>query len=691
MNGKMKAHRFGKDPFGVWIRDCNNLPCYELSTAAIPWYMPSLQHVVSTGRLILLGNQYGQFRLFSTTEGAFSCLSSADRSCGNALGLAVVDSQTGADIAFNTPHSEILMQWGIGYFRMRRKLKLTQDVEVELAVAAVPDSSLLVSELQCHNLSDTAAEIKLQVFSTFTPHPDVSFDLNPSVFVRENAAFLTDIHPALGDLFLAGDSGWNAEAMQRMFKLELELKLEAGAVDTRRIVLGANKDCTIDWLQQQLAEHSVENAVLSWAEKIDDERIRSPELWMQEECLWHRGRLSALVATDCNCDRQYLLPGGSDFFRNESRENSGAPGISVRDILTAAIAATCWNPKLAQQTLVKVAEQQRIAGRFPEKLGEIPSAEFVAERDRTDLELWFLVAWRQLLHETSDEALLDTVVPFADGTTATIWVHLQAAYNWIRDEIRQGTHDLLRIGAGDWSGWLDCVGPEGKGESVLNTALACYALPQLIEVARRRDQSLFADEVNAWYQELRLAVGEAFDTSWFRRGYTDEGRGVGSSTEDRLFTDVQAWCTLARCGTATQREQALQATLAVQKVQPAPAVLSKSYTLIPPWDVSSRYVPAGEAENGGVSLPVAAWLVWALAQEGHKDLALQQWQLLSARRRAAEAQDIPVAWLLNCSSVTSSLAPTRTGQINLQDMQNDRYPEIHAAAWYEFALSKILQ
>ena len=114
---------------------------------------------------------------------------------------------------------------------------------------------------------------------------------------------------------------------------------------------------------------------------------------------------------------------------------------------------------------------------------------------------------------------------------------------------------------GDWSAVLNRAGRGGVGESVLNTAVLCTALRTLADLCRGQGVSDFADRAASACAAFSQAVGDTFVEGAFLRAYTDAGSPVGDPREGPVFLDVQAWAVLGRCGTVTQRKEALDTVL----------------------------------------------------------------------------------------------------------------------------------
>jgi len=692
----MGAKKHGSDAFGHWDRDENSLPRYDLVPSRLPLGCAPLRHVLGTGHVYMLADHRGVMQLAAAHGHAPVCVNATAPHVASALYAQVdIDGQDRSLFVGTLPQEcNPLMRCGVGYVQYEGELTFRQDrkARVTLAVFAPPSQTFFVVQLAIQNTGADEIKGRVALVSDVCVVPPAQQDTAPGVFVRQAIAMLTDLHPELGDLFLAGSEPWQARADSDHLRVEADVRIAAGATFDSRLLFGFGRDCSLDWLQKQLQTSVPGDIGEQWSERLSAMKIRCPELWMQEECLWDTGRLLAFVNENFARGNAVILPGGESLFGPCLYPERDPVGVPLRDVLALAVSVSDWVPALALSSLQAAVASQARSGRMAETFGRIPGAEIDASVDRSDLEILLLLAWCEYVESQSDRDCLETVCPFCDGGEATVWDHLCRAYSWIRDELRQGPRGLIRILAGDWSGYLNRVGVEGKGESVLNTAMAAFALHRFAELARRRDETRLADQVDEWNQQLRMAVADAFDGRFFRRAYTDAGRPVGSQAEQRVFTDVQAWAVLARCGTVQQRAHALESVIEGSSggSRPVP-VVSRPYPVSAPQDISTASCLPGEGENGGVSMAVAGWFIWALALEGNIETAFREWERTTIRRRSAESEELAAPLLSNLASLASAEAGRLAGTGGSRDLiQSGPLPNAHAVAWQSFALRRIL-
>ena len=177
---------------------------------------------------------------------------------------------------------------------------------------------------------------------------------------------------------------------------------------------------------------------------------------------------------------------------------------------------------------------------------------------------------------------------------------------------------------------MDRVGIGGKGESVWLGFFLCDVLRQFAEVARGYGDLSFAEICQSEGSRLSGSIEQhAWDGSWYRRAYFDDGTPLGSASnaECRIDSISQSWSVLSGAGEAGRTRMAM---LAVDEhlVRRKDALVQ---LLDPPFDGSildpgyiRGYVP-GVRENGGQYTHAAVWAAMAFAALGENGRA---WDVL---------------------------------------------------------------
>jgi cellobiose phosphorylase len=141
----------------------------------------------------------------------------------------------------------------------------------------------------------------------------------------------------------------------------------------------------------------------------------------------------------------------------------------------------------------------------------------------------------------------------------------------------------------------------------------------------------FAQACAGHAEELRANIeAHAWDGSWYRRAYFDDGTPLGSSTNDecRIDSTSQSWAVISGAGDPLRARQAMAAVDGLLVKRDGGLIK----LLDPPFDTSSLepgyikgYVP-GVRENGGQYTHAAIWAAMAFAMMGDAERA---WELFS--------------------------------------------------------------
>jgi cellobiose phosphorylase len=260
---------------------------------------------------------------------------------------------------------------------------------------------------------------------------------------------------------------------------------------------------------------------------------------------------------------------------------------------------------------------------------------------------------------TGDIKILDEVVPYISAPVLnedqeeafgrpdlsaeaeTIYEHCVRA---LERGFNLGQHGLPLIGTGDWNDGMNKVGAEGKGESVWNGWFFLTVLGAFEATASSRGDEDRAVWCRERAEKLRAALeAHAWDGGWYRRAYFDDGRPLGSTSNEECQIDAipQAWAVISGRADPERASKAMDAVY--QRLVRHQHKLIQLFD--PPFDKGvlqpgyiKGYVP-GIRENGGQYTHAAAWVVLAAALKGDGDKAMQLWNLLNPVNHATTRQD----------------------------------------------------
>ena len=358
------------------------------------------------------------------------------------------------------------------------------------------------------------------------------------------------------------------------------------------------------------------------------------------------GAVSRLWMTTPDADMNRYLGGWAAYqtlccrllARTSLYQNGGAFGF--RDQLQDAVNLLLLDSAPAREQIGRACAHQFAAGDVCHWWHEGAGTEHGVRTRISDDLLWLPWAVCEYVEKTGDAEILSAEYPFLAGEeleenehdryqplepgaeTGTVLEHCRRALMRVLAR-GVGAHGLLLIGTGDWNDAFDRVGAQGRGESVWLTwffAITARKFAALVGGHAAEQLALAADHCT------RAAEG-AWDGAWYRRGYYDDGRPLGSEAcgECRIDAIAQAFAALDTHADRGRVHTAL--TSAVEHLfdreHNVVRLFDPPITRRTPETGYVRSYGAGLRENGGQYTHGALWLAMALLRTGRTDEGVQ--------------------------------------------------------------------
>ena len=341
--------------------------------------------------------------------------------------------------------------------------------------------------------------------------------------------------------------------------------------------------------------------------------------------------------------------------RTATYQSSGAYGF--RDQLQDALATLDTHPELAREQIVEAARRQ-----FPE--GDVlhwwqpVSGRGVRTRFSDDRH-WLVFVTAEYVRATGDLSVLSVETPYLEGPpipddredlylephtslrVASVYEHCLAAL----DLVPLGDYGLPLMGGGDWNDGMNRVGIGGTGQSVWLAWFLDVTMRAFAEICDLRGDAGRAASLRERAGALVEAIERsAWDGSWYRRAFFDDGTPLGTAeaAECRIDAIAQAWSVLSGQGDPERARRAME-SVEEQLVRWDDGLIK---LLTPPFDRMEHdpgyikgYVP-GVRENGGQYTHAALWVALAYARLGDGDEAHSLLDLINPVCHALDAEAV---------------------------------------------------
>jgi cyclic beta-1,2-glucan synthetase len=575
--------------------------------------------------------------------------------------------------------AEYVVSHGQGYTRFEHT---RSELEQELSIFVSATDAVKFLRLRVHNrgsrarrlslfgvvewvLGTTRETTRLSVVTSFDPELGAVFASNNFSSFPEGTAFLTATRPVHGftasrdDFFGLSSTRARPAALERgelsrragtgldpCGALEVRLNLEAGESGEVTFVIGHGDDHAAAralaerYRTEASASASFEATVKSWRELLGKVEVKTPDpsldLLVNHWLLYQ--------ATSCRI-----------WARSGFYQSSGAYGF--RDQVQDVLALLHARPAVAREHLLRAAARQFVEGDV-QHWWHPQTGDGIRSHCSDDM-AWLPFATAEYVRVTGDTAILAESVPFLSERTlkpdeddlystppvaaeaGSLYEHCVRALDVA---VTSGEHGLPLMRGGDWNDGMNRIGVQMKGESVWLGWFLVKTLRDFGKVAAGRGDAPRAARCEEQAQRITKAIeSHAWDGTWYRRGYFDDGTPLGThrGSECRIDAIAQSWSVLAGTGDRSRASLAVRESEALLVSEQARMMM----LLWPPFANAEpdpgyiRSYPAGIRENGGQYTHGVLWTLQALAHLGENERAYRLFSLLNPVHHAENRED----------------------------------------------------
>lgn len=326
------------------------------------------------------------------------------------------------------------------------------------------------------------------------------------------------------------------------------------------------------------------------------------------------------------------------FSRNISYYATGTfRGVGYRDTAQDVLAMIPFDTKRARDKIKLLLSQQYNDGHVNHYFFPTEGWDPVTTVHSDD-HLWTILSCYELAMEEGSLDFLNETVEYYDGGSGTVWEHLNKAVDFTLKNL--GAHGFPLMLHSDWNDQLFRVCKEGKGESIWTAMQFGTALRDMAKLAELKGEP--SDKFKAEYEKQKELVNTVgWDGKWYRRAIMDDGRFLGTDSEEqaKIWINTQTWSVIS--GMA-DRDKAVKAMDSVYERLNTPLgikAIDPSMKDYPSKENPLTNYNKGTGENGAVFCHANTWAIIAECLLGRGDRAYQYYtQLLPmlAQEKAGE-------------------------------------------------------
>jgi len=412
--------------------------------------------------------------------------------------------------------------------------------------------------------------------------------------------------------------------------------LEIPARETKRLqfFLGGEPSAIIRWPRALEGVRAVMQA-LRKPGRVDRMRADLVDWWDRHLGVLTADLPDADVARQINIWSPVQSVHTGRYSRSFSQHAAGVRTLGYRDTCQDMLAVAYRDPVRATEVFRYLVSQQYEDGHTPHQCNPVEKTS-AEPRVHIDNPLWPAMLAGAIVSETGDAGLLDEEIPWLAGDnlspvgSASVWDHLVRIFDFLEDNL--GDHGLPLIHHGDWNDSIGKFAKRGRGESVFAAQQYIHILTILESLAALRGHGADSLRLRALREKQTSAILNcAWDGAWWRRGFDDNGRPIGSEECEfgKIWLNSQSWAVLSGVGTREQNLRAMDSVAefldtnfcGIKKLHPGFRSFPEAA------DPYSGYSP-GCGENGAIFCHANTWAIMAEASLGRADRAWHYYRQL---------------------------------------------------------------
>lgn len=390
------------------------------------------------------------------------------------------------------------------------------------------------------------------------------------------------------------------------------------------------KELSCKYLKTMTAKKALRTAKNFWLDKLQVIQVDTPNRAMN--IMLNGWLLYQVMSCRLMARSAFYQAGGAYGFRDQLQDCLSIANIS---------------PDIVREQIIKHAKHQFKKGDVLHWWHE-PTGKGTRTRISDDF-LWLPYVTAEYIKITGDFDILQTEIPFVEGNelkiteaeryfqpsvsreTTSLYDHCIRA---VENAMRFSDRGLPLIRNGDWNDGMNTVGNQGKGESVWLGWFLYATLQKIMPICVRMGELAKADNYIVVSKNLATAIEQfAWDGSWYRRAFYDNGDPLGSAqnSECKIDSLSQSWSVISGAGDPERIKRAMKSL--EENLVCSPDKIIKLLT--PPFDDGPQkpgyikgYTP-GVRENGGQYTHAATWVIIAFALLGDGNKALEMFDLIN--------------------------------------------------------------